>query len=296
MGEATGQTTARAVRTCPFCGATGVKFSKEHWLPADWGQYFPKLPNLISARHDYDGGSTSRTENLSHFDKQFDGICRTCNSGWLREIDVAAKHVALDLAYRRRIHVAAPEVLPLSASLYRAALIGMWGQRDAYGLPARRFPELYQLRRPPGDVHILLGHNDEGFLYAGGNYSALTVDGANETAVRSFAFGGLGHLFVVVLVSEPELAAVVNGAARAVKRAAGGSLVTLWPNRRRRVDLPSRSISRDTAARVTELGVALGLRDQPVERTPIPERVRAKYPTREAINSSVRMPSKQIDW
>lgn len=192
--------------------------------------------------------------------------------------------------------VAAPEVLPLSASLYRAALIGMWGQRDAYGLPERRFPELHASGRPPHDVHILLGHNDEGYLYAGGNYSALTVDGSNATAVRSLAFGGLGHLFVVVIVSEPELTAVVNEAVRAVRDAADGTLVPLWPNRRRRVDLPKHAITRETAARVTELGVVLGLRDAPVPRTPIPERVLAKFPTREALNQAVRVPTKQIDW
>ncbi|MGO1392689.1 hypothetical protein [Agrococcus casei] len=285
-----------STRWCPFCRRSGVKFSKEHWLPADWGEYFPRLPNLISARHDYEGESTSRVENLSHCDKQFDGICRDCNSGWLREIDVAAKQVAIDLAFRRRMFVAAPEVLPLSASLYRAALIGMWGQRDAYGLPERRFPEFHASGRPPHDVHILLGHNDEGYLYAGGNYSALTVDGSNATAVRSLAFGGLGHLFVVVIVSEPELTAVVNEAVRAVRDAADGTLVPLWPNRRRRVDLPKHAITRETAARVTELGVVLGLRDAPVPRTPIPERVLAKFPTREALNQAVRVPTKQIDW
>jgi hypothetical protein len=281
---------------CPFCGSTGVKFSKEHWLPADWGDYFPRLPNLITARHDYDQESTSRVENLSHFDKQFDGICRDCNSGWLRELDVAAKRVALDLAFRRRMHIAAPEVLPLAASLYRAALIGMWGQRDAYGLPTRRFPEFHELRRPPSDAHILLGHNDEGYLYAGGNYSALTVDGIVATAVRSFAFGGLGHLFVVVIVSEPELGAVVSDAARTVKRAANGRLVRLWPNHRRSVDLPRHPISRETASRVSELGVALGLRPAPVPRTAVPEQVLAKYPTKEALSRSIRMPTKRIDW
>lgn len=296
MGSNGGRQELRVARRCPFCGASGVKFSREHWLPADWGDYFPRLPNLISARHDYNGGSSSRVENLSHFDKQFDGICRDCNSGWLREIDVAAKKIAIDLAFRRRTHIAAPEVLPLAASLYRAALIGIWGQRDAYGLPARRYPEFYELRRPPGDVHILLGHNDEGYLYAGGNYSALTVDGFNATAVRSFAFGGLGHLFVVVILSEPELSAIVSDAVRAVKREANGTLVSLWPSRRRRVDLPRHAIARETAARVTELGVALGLRDDPVQRTPVPERVLAKFPTRGALNQAVRMPTKQIDW
>ncbi|WP_157001142.1 hypothetical protein [Agromyces laixinhei] len=296
MEQGRSSTTAQESRRCPFCDANGVKFSKEHWLPRDWGEYFPRHPSLISARHDYDGGTTSRVENLSHFDKQFDGICRDCNSGWLREIDVAAKQVALDLAFRRRMYVAAPEALPLAASLYRAALIGMWGQRDAYGLPARRLPQFYDLRRPPSDAHILLGHSDEGYLYAGGNYSALTVDGTNATAVRSLAFGGLGHLFVIVIVSEPELCAVVNEAVRAVRRVASGTLVSLWPNRRRRVDLPKHAIARETAARVTELGVALGLRDDPVPPTPVPERVLAKYPTRAALHRSVRTPTKQIDW
>lgn len=283
-------------RRCPFCGRSGVKFSKEHWLPADWGEYFPKFPGLISARHDYDRQSTTRVENLSHFDKQFDGICRDCNSGWLREIDVAAKQVALDLAFRRRMHVAAPEALPLSASLYRAALIGMWGQRDAYGLPGRRYPEFYQRRRPPDDVRILLGHSEEPYLYAGANYSALTVDGSNATAVRSFAFGGLGYLLAIVLVSEPELGSIVSDAARTVKRAAGGRLVTLWPNRRRRVELPRHSLSREIAAYVTELGVVLGRRDAPVERTPVPEHVRSRFESRDALKRAVRLPTKQIDW
>lgn len=215
----------------------------------------------------------------------------------MREIDVEAKHVAIDLGYRRRRHVAADEVLPLSASLYRAALIGIWGQRDFFGFPEHRFSEFYKTRQPPHDVQILLGHNDGGYLYAGGNYSAVTVEGFDGAAVRSFAFGGVGHLFVVVIVSDLELPRAVREVVRGVKRTAQGTLVPLWPNRRRQgVTLPSHAITRDIAAHATEIGVAVGVRVDPVPRTPVSEKVQTKFADPEALRKAVRMPTKRIDW
>lgn len=252
-------------KSCPFCGAIGVRFSKEHWLPRDWGEHFPRLPGLVSADHRYGVHSSSRIENLSHFDRQFSGICATCNNGWLRELDVVAKETALDLAFLRRRHVRADEVLCLSSSLYRASLIGMWGKRQQYGVPLRRYRAFYNERRPPRGVHLMLGHNRGGYLFAGGNYSAVTLDGDPSVAIRCFAFGGLGHLFVVALISEPELDPAVRKVARAVKRAARSTLVTLWPNSRHRVTLASREITRESAQGATELGLVLGLRSSPTE-------------------------------
>jgi lysophospholipase L1-like esterase len=248
---------------------------------------------LLSADHDYDGASTSRVENRSHFDLQFGGICAQCNSGWLRELDVAAKEVALELALQRRIHVRADEVLPLANSLYRASLVGMWGKREQHGLPAHRYPDFFQSRRPPQDVHILIGHNDAGFLFAGAHYSAVTVDGTNETAVRSFAFGGIGHLFVVALVGPPEIARTTTRLAQGILREAGGTLQRLWPNPRQRVNLSTREISRETALRVAELGAFLGLRE-PSPPMPIPDNIQQRFATEDDVRRRVRPATKQI--
>jgi len=273
---------------CPFCGSTGP-FSREHWLPRDWGEYFPRLPGLVSANRGYDEDETDiRIENLSHFDRQFSGICRRCNNEWLREIDVAAKDVALDLALRHRFHVSANEVVTLASSLYRAGLIGMWGQRHQHGLPRGRFPEFRTVRRPPVGAHILLGHSEEGYLFAGGHYSAVTADGTNETAVRSLAFGGIGHLFVVVLLSVPELDATVARVARAMKSAANGTLVSLWPNKRRRVTLPPRPITHEIALRSAELGVVLGMREPTAPDLQAQGRLMARYPTPDTIRRQLR--------
>lgn len=277
-----------STEACPFCGSTGP-FSREHWLPRDWGEYFPRLPGLVSANRGYDDEETRvYIENRSHFDRQFSGICRRCNNEWLRELDVSAKDVALDLALRHRAYVSANEVLRLSASLYRAGLIGMWGQRQQHGLPADRFSEFWRLRRPPDGAHILIGHSEEGYLFAGGHYSAVTADGTNETAVRSLAFGGIGHLFVVVLVSIPELDATVGRVARAMKSAATGTLVSLWPNKRRRVTLPDRPITHDIALRSAELGVVLGLREPTAPDLKMRGRLLARYPTPETIRKQLR--------
>jgi len=243
----------------------------------------------VSANRGYDEDEThARIENLSHFDRQFSGICRRCNNEWLREIDVAAKDVALDLALRHRAHVSANEVVTLASSLYRAGLIGMWGQRQQYGLPEGRFPEFRTLRRPPAGAHILLGHSEEGYLFAGGHYSAVTADGTNETAVRSLAFGGIGHLFVVVLLSVPELDATVARVARAMKSAANCTLVSLWPNKRRRVTLPARPITHEIALRSAELGVVLGMREPTAPDLQAQGRLMARYPTPDTIRKQLR--------
>lgn len=274
---------------CPFCGSAGP-FSREHWLPRDWGEYFPRLSGLVSANRDYDGEETRVfIENRSHFDRQFSGICRRCNNEWLREIDVAAKDVALDLALRHRFHVSANEVRTLASSLYRAGLIGMWGQRQQHGLPVARFSEFWTLRRPPAGAHILLGHSEEGYLFAGGHYSAVTADGTNETAVRSLAFGGIGRLFVVVLLSVPELDATAARVARAMKSAADGTLVSLWPNKRRRVTLPTRPITHEIALRAAELGVVLGMREPTAPDLQAQGRLMARYPTPDTIRKQLRL-------
>lgn len=273
---------------CPFCGSTGP-FSREHWLPRDWGEYFPRLPGLVSANRGYDDEEPRVfIENRSHFDRQFSGICRRCNNEWLREIDVAAKDVALDLALRHRFHVSANEVVTLASSLYRAGLIGMWGQRQQHGLPGGRFSEFWTLRRPPAGAHILLGHSEEGYLFAGGHYSAVTADGTNETAVRSLAFGGIGHLFVVVLLSVPELDTTVARVARAMKSAANGTLVSLWPNKRRRVTLPNRPITHEIALRSAELGVVLGMREPTAPDLQAQGRLRARYSTPDRLRKQLR--------
>lgn len=277
---------------CPFCGSTGP-FSREHWLPRDWGEYFPRLPGLVSANRGYDDEETRVfIENRSHFDRKFSGICRRCNNEWLREIDVAAKNVALDLALRHRVHVSANEIVTLASSLYRAGLIGMWGQRQQHGLPEVRFSEFWTLRRPPAGAHILLGHSDEGYLFAGGHYSAVTADGMNETAVRSLAFGGIGHLFVVVLLSVPELDATVAQVARAMKSAADGTLVSLWPNKRRRVTLPTRPVTHEIALRSAELGVVLGMREPTAPDLQAQGRLMDRYPTSDTIRKQLRPATK----
>lgn len=278
-------------RACPFCGGPGP-FSKEHWLPHDWGEYFPKVPGLVTANRNYDEAElTVRIENLTHFDKQFAGICARCNNGWLRELDTAAKDIALDLALEHRAYVGAGEIAPLSASLYRAGLIGMWGQRGEHGLPEGRFEEFMALRRPAQDIHILIGRSDQGYLFAGGHYSAVTADGTNETAVRSLAFGGLGYLFVIVLVSIPELAPVVARVAKAVKAASRGTLSSLWPNKRKRVNLPDGRITHEIALG-TELGVVLNLREPTAPQLREEGRLLSRYATPEDIRKQLRLPTR----
>jgi len=164
----------------------------------------------------------------------------------------------------------------------------MWGQRQQHGLPEGRFSEFWTLRRPPAGAHILLGHSDEGCLFAGGHYSAVTADGTNETAVRSLAFGGIGHLFVVVLLSVPELDATVARVARSMKSAADGTLVSLWPNKRRRVTLPTRPITHEIALRSAELGVVLGMREPTAPDLQAQGRLMDRYPTSDTIRKQLR--------
>lgn len=283
-------------RPCPFCGRSNVKFSKEHWLPRDWGEYFPRLPVLHSGAYPYDGSPRSRVENLSHFDKQFGGICADCNNGWLRELDVRAKLPALELGLGKRTHVEASEIASFAASLYRAALIGVWGQREMFGLPdLARYSFLREFGRPPEDVAILIGLSREGYLCAGGNYSALGIEGSPGESFRSFAFGGIGYLFVVVLLPPLGVASTVRRVARAVRKASEGTLVPLWPGERRRIVLPERRISRGQADRFSELGVALGIREEPYPRDPLPESVLDRFKTREQIGAQLRPATKFLE-
>jgi len=280
---------------CPFCGSRVGHSTKEHWLPRDWGEHFPLPPAMLARRVDYhDQVSEPMVKNLAPYDQQFSGICAACDGGWLRELDTAAKPIALSLGLRRVAAVPAAEVVPLAASLYRAALMLTWGRRVEQGYEPSRFQFLHAHRRPPEDVFILLGKAMEPWIHGGGYQNVLPV-ARNIDALRIITFGAIGHLWVAVIDPAPGFESEARYLAASAKTGTSGTLKQLWPNRRRtRVTLDGMRIGVTVADRVA--GVHPLTNDsEPFAPAVTPDSVLARYPTEPAYRDSFRASTKTLE-
>lgn len=163
-------------RPCPFCLCTDGDSSAEHWLPDSWEKYFD-VPLVMLDTISTDGlFSPRRVNNRLPFDMKWDGVCKSCNGSWLKDIDEDASHSLLPFATGQRHDLPAASVLPVALHLTRAALIYTWGHRVQNGYPKDLFNELYRSRRVPNGVRVFIGSVDEPAL-VGGRHSALTLDG-----------------------------------------------------------------------------------------------------------------------
>lgn len=279
---------------CPFCGSTKDANTREHWLPKDWGEYFAQPPVMLARSVDYqDQASRPRVKNMSPFDQQYSGICARCNNGWLRDLDHAAKHTALSLGLRQTAFVPGDAVLPLAASLYRASLMLTWGRRSEQGHEPTRFRQLYEHRRPPDSVFILLGKALEPWIHGGGYQNVLPIAG-NISAVRLTSFGAIGYLWVQVIDSAPGFEKHAAEYAKSVKIGASGSLKQLWPNRRRtRVTLSGMRIGRTIA---DHAAAVRPLRDGAAPFPPVinPHSVAQRFPTEDSYLAAYKPPTKYL--
>lgn len=165
------------------------------------------------------------------------------------------------LALTQCDYVGANEVSPLASSLYRASLVGMWGQRREYPAPLDQMRQFCVERRPPVNVSILVGKSELPFIFAGGHDNYVSLRQEEAQWARSFAFGTLGSLFVLTLLTGATDRFGRDLAKVAIKRSEG-TMVQLWPRRRReRVHLPRRRISAGLASRCAEVAVLLHLRE-----------------------------------
>ncbi len=199
---------------CPFCQTTHGESSAEHWLPDSWEKYFT-VPSVMLDTTGVDGErATRRVNNRSPFDLKFEGICKTCNGGWLKDIDEAAKGAVLPFATAQTSRLTLASLDRIALHLTRAALIYTWGRRAQNGYPDQLFRDLYRFRSVPNAVRVFVGNVFEPSLI-GGRHSALTLDGEPFAHLVSWT---MGRLFALVVLPAAGFEGLSNELAATIVR------------------------------------------------------------------------------
>jgi hypothetical protein len=150
---------------CPFCLTKGTN-SAEHRLPDSWEQYFT-VPRVLLNTSVINGVHKVSINNKSPFDLKFGGICASCNNGWMREIDEAAREDVIPFATSEISSLEVEAADRIAMHLVRTALMTSWGKRDQQGYPAHLFNEFYRRREVPNGVRVFVGTVDTLALVAG---------------------------------------------------------------------------------------------------------------------------------
>lgn len=199
---------------CPFCQTADGESSAEHWLPDSWEKYLT-VPSVMLDTMGVDGErAPRRVNNRSPFDFKFDGICKACNGGWLKDIDEAAKSAVLPFATAQTSRLSHESLDLVALHLTRAALIYTWGRRAQNGYPDQLFRELYRFKSVPNAVRIFAGNVAEPAL-VGGRHSALTLDGEVFTHLVSWT---MGRLFALVVLPVTGFESLSNELAATIVR------------------------------------------------------------------------------
>jgi len=221
---------------CPFCLTTGGPWSAEHWLPDSWEKYFT-VPLVMLDTVGVDGElEPRRVNNRSPFDLKFGGICKSCNGGWLKDVDEAARSVVLPFATGQTSRLPMDSLNRLALHLTRTALIYTWGRRAQNGYPAQLFSEFYRLRVVPNGVRVFVGNVDEPAL-VGGRHATLTLDGEAFSHLVSWT---MGRLFALVVLPVAGFETMSNQLAATVVRRSMRKAQLIFP-RPRGADLDFRA-------------------------------------------------------
>lgn len=135
---------------CAFCG-NARRLTVEHVLPQHWRHEFPDVSSTGWRRYDQGDGITEKEIPGTRYERGVKHFCKPCNSGWMQEMDMAAKPIMLELAHGRSRSIQSSEIGPIAAfatkvSLLRAMLDGAGAQPAA-----ELYAQFYETRQPLTD-------------------------------------------------------------------------------------------------------------------------------------------------
>ena len=159
------------------------------------------------------------------------GVCKDCNSGWLSEIQTAAKPFllpALRGAKRRSFGDDAQRALGIWA--FRAALLA-GVKAGAAAIPSSRLHDFYEQRRPPGSTRIWLAASGQRQLTYINNSVIKVFPKDSEPPERANAFAsvlGIGHVaFCLVCWTDVK----PNSSMRRIHEIFAKAVIPIWPVR-----------------------------------------------------------------
>lgn len=221
---------------CLFCQTADGKRSNEHVFRRAFKERFPLVPGLTFASQTQAGELEVEQRPISQFDMTLNAVCRTCNQGWLEDLENKATAVIHELTVGN-------EKPALSETDVR--VLGFWAYVRALLLthvyPRGRVPGFFfenahaardSLMMPDGS-YVSLGASTHLVFEAGAVQAATIHPGGHYLGFIGFGLGPLVFL-VAICDASPEVASLARELIEAPRPWFPNSLRRLQP-----VELPA---------------------------------------------------------
>lgn len=145
---------ANMKRACIFCGSN-KELTCEHVFP-DWlSALFNKN---IKGINKVQGGRLNRTWQSSLFQNKIKAICKTCNNGWLSDIESNVKDILIKIAFTYDAHnLTSEDQRKLAIWAQKTTLVINKTTSGAFDIPHSFYEKLYTERQPLANVLVTMG-------------------------------------------------------------------------------------------------------------------------------------------
>lgn len=191
-------------RVCAFCGASGV--TREHV----WPKWLRKLTKNSGGRYRFGLSgvpSTLRDFEAPSFSHTIRRVCRTCNTGWMSELETATEILMTSMFAGECPVLGGAEQDTLSRWMYKTALVValLNDETDATRVDPAHYRGVAN-GAMPANTTIWLGNMKGGELEAGSWLQRIEWDDRLEPGR-----GGDGYLFIVAVLSVVAIGTVMGG-------------------------------------------------------------------------------------
>lgn len=226
---------------CIFCGAD-EKLTREHFF-GEWLK--DEFPNDAKTTHTFGKvewpkhlitrspkiNDTKRTGNTRS--RYVRVVCKSCNSGWMSQLETAARPIITSLMNRSFRALGPKEQSILATWAAKICMAAEWSKSDGVKIPQSERTTLKDLRVPPDGWGLWIAN------YTGGSWSELTIyqhrgnlinpairnPGIEMKYAQSTVFGMKRVVFLVVSSNMgglvEKVASRINGAP---------SIAQIWPS------------------------------------------------------------------
>ena len=183
---------------CPFCGRDDLPRSREHLFRNAWEGKFYTWATLTSERRDSDENLISSVHiPKSPLDRSVNGVCTSCNGGWMNALDTTVESDVVSLADGTHLGV-----LPFSAAanlakwIEKTALVRTLFDRD-FPVATPRFREAREMTVVSPAFITMAGRCNGLAPYPGGFHEAFANE-INDQTYHVVALG-IGRFFTMAV-------------------------------------------------------------------------------------------------
>lgn len=141
-------------RTCIFCGSS-KELTREHVFP-DWlsSMFDKKIQGTNVVR----GDNLDRTWQSSLFQDKIKAICKTCNNGWMSNIESDVKGVLTKLAFTYDAHnLTFEDQRKLALWVQKTTLVISRATGGKFDIPSSFYEQLHQQKQPLENLLVTMG-------------------------------------------------------------------------------------------------------------------------------------------